>query len=179
MAFDIEYRFCEQYPWSGNFHGLIKNHLDEKGRLICRHCHGTDTCLWLESFTESLGRCGNDPEKKAQCIVRYLSMPALGSWLEKGFHSRSVEPLYIRILADCYAMLRKMPGIAGMVPFGFLVVLPLTETRADEDWPLDIPNYLEKRFSKAKEILSERPDLRSFALVVEKVVEASHEWSRN
>lgn len=172
MAYDIGYRFCEQTPRSGDVLDLIKNHLDDNGRLICRHCRGTDTCLWFESFAESLDHCGNDLGKKIRCIIRHLSMPALRLWCEEGFLKRRVvDPLYVRILEDCYNILIELPGIGGMVTFGILIALPFTEGHLDEDWTLQTQTYLEKRYSEARDILSKRRDLRLLGMQMERITD--------
>lgn len=49
MAYDIECRKCREHTWAGNIVDLLKNHTNEEGKFVCRHCTSTDTFIYRES----------------------------------------------------------------------------------------------------------------------------------
>lgn len=123
--------------------------------------------LWFESFAESLDDCGDNPEKRALCIVRYLSMPVPRLWWENALAKGIVDDSYLNIIEGCYRDLIELSGMPEAITYGTLIALPFTESNSEAKDAVATQIYLQKHFSEANSILSKRPDLRQLANKIE------------
>ena len=113
--------------------------------------------LWYESLMGCLQGCGNDLEKKATCIVTYLSMPVPRSWWEQAMESGTLSDNYISILSDSLAELSQVARLKGQLSYGLLIALAFTNDNAKE-WSFgkDIgrDGSMDEIFSKARQVLT-------------------------
>ena len=70
-----------------------------------------------------LGDRGEDLDKRAKCILAYLSMPAPRSWWEGALKTGNIAESYIHILQDLRGELLAIPGLPERLDLGLLVAL--------------------------------------------------------
>jgi len=128
--------------------------------------------LWLESLGLELGDRGEDLDKRAKCILAYLSMPAPRSWWEGALKTGNIAESYIHILQDLRGELLAIPGLPERLDLGLLVALGFVDDDI-EDKELKFANVgnrysIEDYLSKAKEIFVKRPEVKRLVKKVDK-----------
>ena len=125
--------------------------------------------LWYESLMGCLQGCGHDVEKKATCIVTYLSMPVPRSWWEQAMESGTLSDNYISILSNSLAELSQVARLKGQLSYGLLIALAFTNDNAKE-WSFGKDagrdGSMDEILSKAKQVLIERPELMRLANLI-------------
>lgn len=79
--------------------------------------------LWYESLLNSLRECGSDVEKRAMCVIDYLSMPVPRSWWERAIESGTLSDSYIGILNDSLKELSCVGRLKDQLSYGQLIAL--------------------------------------------------------
>jgi len=119
--------------------------------------------LWLQSFGLDLDDCGEDLDKKAKCVLAYLSMPVPRSWWENAIKTGKIADSHISLLQDLQKRFLGLPRFSDWSDIGLLISLGFADDDIDDKelkfGMVDSSHRLEEYLFKAKEILTKHPEL--------------------
>ena len=131
--------------------------------------------LWLESLSLCLYDCENEPELRAKCILSYLAMDIPRSWWEQALETNKIQSSHADILHDLRKDLLDIPELVGKIDSGLLVALAFADKKGTEpkfgvtDSSFSVEEYLDE----AKKILTDRPELKMLARMIDNIGESS------
>jgi len=128
--------------------------------------------LWFESLSLELYDCGDNPVKRARCILAYLSMPVPRSWWEQALKTGDVRN-WAEILCELQMELSKSLDLHEQLTPALLVALAFIDDdeqgkpseRFDDTESKYAPH---EYFERAKTLLAKRPELTQVGELIEK-----------
>ena len=131
--------------------------------------------LWYESLSFELYDCGDNPVKRARCILAYLSMPVPRSWWEQALQTGDVAN-WVQILRELQIELANSLDLQEQISPDLLVAPAFIDDDESGDQLCRFDNIASKHtpeeyFAKAKTVLAKRPELARVGNLIEKVEE--------
>jgi len=128
--------------------------------------------LWYESLSLDLYDCGDNPVKKARCILAYLSMPVPRSWWEQALQTGDVRN-WATLLCELQMELSKSLDIHEQLTPALLVALAFIDDdeqgKPSERFDnISSKHTPEEYMAKAKRVLAKRPELVQVGSLIEK-----------
>lgn len=128
--------------------------------------------LWHESLALELADIGDDLQKRAVCILYYLSMPTPRSWWEQALWADHVDKPHASLLRNLLGELSKAVNVGGDTGYEVLVSLPFVHDLTGDSGMKELnTKSVSYYIIEAKKVLAERPDLLRLARLIENVAE--------
>ena len=130
--------------------------------------------LWYESLSLDLYDCGDNPVKKARCILAYLSMPVPRSWWEQALQTGDVRN-WATLLCELQMELSKSLDLHEELSPALLVALAFIDDDEQGKPSERFDNISSKHkpdeyFAMAKKVLAKRPELVQVGNLIEKAM---------
>jgi hypothetical protein len=130
--------------------------------------------LWYESLAFSLYGCGENPKKRAKCILSYLSMPVPRSWWERALRTGYVDDTHASVLRELMVELSNLADLRGVITSGLLVALAFVQedSAGSRSHTIKGETTVEDYLIKAEKVLAERPDLAQLGRLIDQKEES-------
>jgi hypothetical protein len=127
--------------------------------------------LWLQSLSFCLNDSEDDPKSRAKCILSHLSMDIPRFWWEQALETNSIQNSHADILQDLKKELLNIPKLVGKIDSDLLVALAFADKEGIEpkfgvtDSSFSVEEYLDE----AKMVLTEKPELKMLARMIDNI----------